>query len=136
MDTAEVAEAARREDSAARIIDTRMEAEEVAAEDLEDPIAEADIDKEEAVMAVEDGLDTEEEVAEAGADLQEPGAGEREETTEDPPMIGGNCHPGTVCCFLYNYIFHEVISTLYWTSVLQLDQQPRRSSSDLLVMFL
>lgn len=95
MDMAEVAEAARREDSAARIIDTRMEAEEeVAAEDLEDPIAEADIDKEEAVMAVEDGLDTEEEVAEAGADLQEPGAGEREEIMEDPPMIGGDRHLG------------------------------------------
>ena len=95
MDTAEVAEAARREDSAARIIDTRMEAEEeVAAEDLEDPIAEADIDKEEAVMAVEDGLDTEEEVAEAGADLREPGAGEREEIMEDPPMIGGDRHLG------------------------------------------
>ena len=96
MDTAEVAGAARREDSAARIIDTRMEAEEeVAAEDLEDPIAEADIDKEEAVvMAVEDGLDTEEEVAEAGADLQEPGAGEREEIMEDPPMIGGDRHLG------------------------------------------
>ena len=95
MDTAEVAEAARREDSAARIIDTRMEAEEeVAAEDLEDPIAEADIDKEEAVMAVEDGLDTEEEVAEAGAGLQEPGAGEREEIMEDPPMIGGDRHLG------------------------------------------
>ena len=95
MDTAEVAEAARREDSAARIIDTRMEAEEeVAAEDLEDPIAEADIDKEEAVMAVEDGLDTEEEVVEAGADLQEPGAGEREEIMEDPPMIGGDRHLG------------------------------------------
>ena len=95
MDMAEVAEAARREDSAARIIDTRMEAEEeVAAEDLEDPIAEADIDKEEVVMAVEDGLDTEEEVAEAGADLQEPGAGEREEIMEDPPMIGGDRHLG------------------------------------------
>ena len=95
MDMAEVAEAARREDSAARIIDTRMEAEEeVAAEDLEDPIAEADIDKEEAVMAVEDGLDTEEEVVEAGADLQEPGAGEREEIMEDPPMIGGDRHLG------------------------------------------
>ena len=95
MDTAEVAEAARREDSAARIIDTRMEEEEeAAAEDLEDPIAEADIDKEEAVMAVEDGLDTEEEVAEAGADLQEPGAGELEEIMEDPPMIGGDRHLG------------------------------------------
>ena len=94
MDTAEVAGAARREDSAARIIGTRMEAEEEVAEDLEDQIAEADIDKEEAVMAVEDGLDTEEEVAEAGADLQEPGAGEREEIMEDPPMIGGDRHLG------------------------------------------
>ena len=97
MDTAEVAGAARREDSAARIIGTRMaEAEEeVAAEDLEDQIAEADIDKEEAVvMAVEDGLDTEEEVVGAGADLQEPGAGEREEIMEDPPMIGGDRHLG------------------------------------------